>query len=85
MVVKVSAPHFSAPHPAPGQTAEPARPAVPPRPRAPSQLFAFVTVSQDSSVRPLRAVCDATRVARAVLTSPGAMYDVVGEIGALSL
>jgi len=72
---------FPAPHPAPGQTAEPAPPALPPRPRAPSQLFAFVTVRQDSSVRPLRAVCDATRVARAV-PRHYVMYDVVGEIGA---
>ena len=48
---------FPAPHPAPGQTAEPARPAVPPRPRAPSQLFAFVTVSQSGFLRQAAAGC----------------------------
>jgi len=39
-------------------------------------------LTEDSSVRPLSAVCDALRVARAVLTSAGTVYDVVGEIAA---
>lgn len=60
----------------------PGRPCRPARAPPHSYLLSSLSASQDSSVRPLRAVCDATRVARAVLTSPGTMYDVVGEIGA---